>query len=173
MADRFASVGWDPDAHDAVGFDSGVAELDDWLRDYAAVASVRGLARTFVWIDGAGRVRAYYSLTAHKLSRDTLPSPSARGVPREIPAILIAKLALDRSLQSQGMGAALVADALQRVATAARLVGARLAVVDAMTDDVVGFYERLGFVLIPGSRRMAQRIEDLPYPREGARREAD
>ena len=148
-----------------MGFDSGVAELDDWLREHAAVASVRGLARTFVWVDAEGTVRAYYSLAAHKISRDTFSPASGRGMPREIPAILIAKLALDRSLQGQGMGAVLVVDAVQRVAAAARLVGARLVVVDAATDDVVGFYARLGFELIPGSRRMIQRIMDLPDPR--------
>jgi len=169
VTEQLASVAWDPGSCDARAFDSGASELDEWLKVHAANASARGLSRTFVWVNDAGLVRAYYALAAHKLSRDALPVPSARGMPREIPAILIAKLALDRSLQGRGLGAVLVADALRRVATAARLVGARLVVVDASNEDVVGFYARLGFARVPDSRRMIQRIDDLPDPRQGER----
>ncbi|MFM8239694.1 MAG: GNAT family N-acetyltransferase [Actinomycetota bacterium] len=165
MTERYASVAWDPESHDARAFDSGVIDIDEWLRSQAAIASRRGLSRTFVWVESSAIVRAYYTLAAHKVSRDSLPPVSARGMPREIPAILVAKVALDRSLHGQGIGAALVADALRRGAFAARTVGARLAVVDPSTDDLVGFYARLGFSRIPGSRRMIQRIKDLPDPR--------
>lgn len=71
------------------------------------------MARTFVWIDADSspdRVVGYYSLTGHRLVRDDLPRSVGRGRPAEIPAVLIARLALDRSYQGAGNGGALLAE---------------------------------------------------------------
>src|SRR5665647_1734143 len=47
---------------------------------------------------------AVYSLARHRLVRDELPKSVGRGSPSEVPAVLLARLALDRSLQGQGQG---------------------------------------------------------------------
>lgn len=59
--------------------------------------------------------------------------------------ILLARLALDRSLHGQGYGRALVADAAIRTLQAAELVGARAMLVHARDQAAAAFYERLGF----------------------------
>ena len=70
------------------------------------------MTRTFVLHRDDRVVVAYYSLAAHPLQREELPAAVARGGPRQIPAILLARLALDESLQGQGIGGAVLAEAL-------------------------------------------------------------
>ncbi len=104
---------------------------------------------------------AYYSLTAHLLQREELPRSLGRGGPRQIPAVLLARLALDRSLQGQGFGGALLADALGRVVAATETVAARFVVVDAIDEPAVSFYEHHGFRRIPETRRLVQKVSDI------------
>lgn len=142
-------------------FDSGEPSLDDWLRRHAMTAYTRDLARTYLLLDEDVPV-GYYVLTAHKISRNALPRALGRGGPEEVPAVLLAKLAVDRRCQGRGLGAVLLYDACQRVVAATRIVAARLFVVDALHDKAAGFYEHHGFQRVPGSLRLVQRISDLP-----------
>ena len=103
----------------------------------------------------------YYALAAHKIVRDQVPAGIGRGGPAEIPAVLIARLALARHLRGQGLGSVLVADALERVVEASRIVDARLVVVDAIAEPVAGLYETLGFRRVPNSLMLVQRISDI------------
>ncbi|WP_166983198.1 GNAT family N-acetyltransferase [Paramicrobacterium fandaimingii] len=70
-------------------------------------------------------------------------------------------MALDVHLRGSGLGAVLVADALDRVVTATKVVAARLVVVDALVEPVAQFYEQLGFRRIPGSLRLVQKVADI------------
>jgi predicted GNAT family N-acyltransferase len=142
-------------------FSSDNQELDAWLRDHADHASRMNTARTFVWAENK-QVVAYYALAAHQIASDVLPHQIARGGPRQIPAVFIGKLALDASLQGQGLGASLLADASQRIVDATETVAARLVVVDAIDDRGATFYEHFGFVrTAPGSSRLVQKRSDL------------
>jgi predicted N-acetyltransferase YhbS len=152
-------------AHDLSHFDSAQPELDSWLVDSAQIAQVRRTARTFVWHRGDGAVLAYYSLTAHLLQRDEVTHALGRGAPRQIPAVLLARLAPDRSLHAQGLGGALLAEALERVLAATETVAARFVVVDAIDEQAAGFYEHHGFRRIPETQRLL-----LPARRGRARR---
>jgi predicted N-acetyltransferase YhbS len=108
------------------------------------------VARTFVWAEENKRVVAYYALAAHQVASEVLP------------AVLIGKLALDASLQGQGLGASLLADAAQRIVEATETVAARLVVVDAIDGKAATFYEHFGFVrTAPGSSGLVQKRSDL------------
>jgi GNAT superfamily N-acetyltransferase len=152
---------FDPSAHDVEDFHSGEDSLDDWIKTQAVSATLRGTARVWVWIDEDGRVVAYYSLSAHKVTREAVPSRLGRGGPREIPAILLGRLALVGELQGQGLGVELVADAVHRVAGVARTVGVRLLVVEALNERIARFYGDVGFRRVPGSLLLVQRVVDL------------
>lgn len=104
--------------HATASFDCGEAGLDAWLREHADGAEAWRVARTFVWRDDDNTVVGYYSLAGHRLLRADLPSSIGRGSLREVAAVLLARLALDRRLQGQGLGGALLADALVRVVAA-------------------------------------------------------
>ncbi|HEX4016817.1 MAG TPA: GNAT family N-acetyltransferase [Frankiaceae bacterium] len=157
----YRSLPYDPEAHDVAGFRCGEPSLDTWLREQAVPATARRTARTWVWLDGQDTVVAYYALAAHKISREEVPGKISRGGPAEIPAVLLARLALAVSLRGQNLGEVLLADALARVVDATRTVAARLVVVDALHEKVAHFYERLGFRRIPGSLVLVQKIADV------------
>jgi GNAT superfamily N-acetyltransferase len=106
-------------------------------------------------------VVAYYALTGHRLVRDDLPKSIGRGSPAEVPAVLLARLAIDATLQGQGLGGALLADALTRVVAATELVAVRLVVVDAAHEDAARFYEHHGFRRTPGTLRLVQKISGV------------
>jgi GNAT superfamily N-acetyltransferase len=121
-----------------------------------------GHARTFVWHGGDKVVVAYFSLAAHLVVRADLPPRLGRGSPDAIPAVLLARLALDRSLQGQGLGGELLVDALSRAVQASEVAAARLVVVDAIDEAAAAFYEHHGFVAVPGNRqRLVQKVNDI------------
>jgi GNAT superfamily N-acetyltransferase len=91
-------------------------------------------------------VIAYYSLAPHLVLRERRPKRVGRGSPDEIPSILLARLAVVETLQQQGVGKMLLADALARVVHTLEIVGGRLVVVDAVDERAARFYERHGFV---------------------------
>jgi GNAT superfamily N-acetyltransferase len=114
-----------------------------------------------VWHRGDQLVLAYYSLTAHLLRREELPRSLGRGGPRQIPAVLLARLALHSSLHGQGLGGALLAEALGRVVAVTDTVAARFAVVDAIDEKAAAFYEHHGFRRIPETLRLVQKVADI------------
>ncbi len=137
------------EAHNASAFDSGDAELDDWLRKEAATSAARNITRTYVWHDG-GRVVAYYAVMPHSIEADDLPRRKRGGQSGTIPCYLIAKLALDRSLHRQGLGSQLLASAVARLAAGGEELGGRFIVVDALDERAASFYVHHGFSPLPG-----------------------
>ena len=166
MSEPYRSQRLDPIRHDTRSFTCGVVALDAWLREHAATEDVRGHSRTWVWVNAVGTVVGYYTLSAHKVTRDQVPGKMGRGGPREIPATLIGKLALHRDLRGAGLGALLLADALDRLVDASRIVGARLVVVDALTERVAVWYESLGFRRMPASLLLVQKVDDVAAARD-------
>ncbi len=167
----YASSLLDPEIHDLTLFDSGEPELDTWPREHATAAARARVAHTFVWVDIVSTaVVAYYSLCAHAVPREGAPNRIGRGVPDPVPAALIAKLALDRSLQGMRLGGVLLADALERIiATGEAGLAVRAIVVDASTDRGRSLYARFGFV--PSPRRADRMIVRAGTIAKGLRRD--
>lgn len=150
-------------------FRCGNEDLDEWLARHARTATGQG-TRTYLLIDDA-RVVGYFAVAPHLLRREDAPRKLGRGAPREIPAILLAKLALDSSVQGQGLGSDLLVSALGIVVEAARKAGGRIVVVDAVHDDARAFYEHHDFQPLPGQPlrltmklSTAARALGLPWP---------
>lgn len=149
-------------AHSTDRFGCGKPELDLWLRESALHAERNRTCRTFGWADDDGEVVAYYSLAAHLLRRDGISRRLGRGSPNEIPAVMLARLALDRTLHGQGLGGVLLADALERAVLAGSSVGARFIVVDAVDDGAATFYIKHGFVQVPDvAHRLVQKMSSV------------
>ena len=164
-ADRYVSEALSP-RHTTESFDSGKPDLDGWLRDHALTVEAKRIGRTFVWLAedpglGEDRVVAYYTVAAHILARDSMPHALGRGNPQQIPAVLLGRLALDKMLHGQGLGAALLWDAMIRVVDATRTVAARFVVVDAIDEHAAGFYAHHGFTRIPETMRLVQKVGDI------------
>jgi GNAT superfamily N-acetyltransferase len=126
-------------------FDCGHEALDIWLKQHARRAAGQG-TRTYLLVEKATEVIAgYFALAPHLLERDEAPRGIGRGAPQRIPAILLAKLALQRPLHDQGLGAELLIHALTTIVTAARSAGGRLIVVDAINENAASFYRAHDF----------------------------
>lgn len=157
----FCSQALNPDVQRLDALDSGEPSLDAWLSEHAPGAEARRVARTFVWTSEDQAVTAYYSLTGHRIVRDDLPKSVGRGSPFEVPAVLLERLALDKSLHGHGHGGVLLADALERIVVATETVAARIVVVDALHERAATFYEHHGFTRIPNTLRLVQKVSDV------------
>lgn len=136
--------------HDRAAFSCGVPALDQYLKTQASQDRRSGVAAIYVLADGK-RILGYYSLAATGIERRAMPDEVTGKMPRYpiIPAYLIGRLAVDISLQGQGYGRGLLADALRRCVRLAVEVAAALVVVDAKDDSARTFYERTEFALFP------------------------
>lgn len=133
------------------GFHCAVASLDTWLVEHAPGADAAGSARTYVVVDDLqSRVVGYYALTVASLEREDATGRASKGMPRHpIPAMLLARLAVDGSVQGEGVGAMLLADAMQRTLLVAEETGIRLLLVHAVDDEARSFYLHFGFEVSP------------------------
>ena len=149
-------------AHELAAFDSGTVALDDWLRRSARHAEAANTGRTYVWVEpGSRAVVGYFTLAAHLLRRADVPQGIGRGSPEVIPAILLARLALDRSLHGKGLGGELLLDALERAVDASTRAAPRFIVVDAIDEAAVHFYRRFGFRSWPDSHRLLRKTSEV------------
>ena len=132
------------DHHRTAGFDSGVADLDDWLKRRALSNQSSGATRTFVVCE-AGDVIAYFALASGGVAVKAGPGRFRRNMPDPIPVVILARLAIDRRHQGRGLGRQLVRDAALRVLAAAESIGVRGLLVHAISDQARAFYEAVGF----------------------------
>lgn len=139
-----------PDAlasyHDLDDFDCGSASLNEWLRKHARPAQASGSARVFVTtVDETATVAGYYALAASSVEREAASERAAQGQPAQLPAVLLARLAVDRRHQGVGVGSSLIKDVLLRIVDAADLVGVRVLLVHAKDEQAKAFYLHFGF----------------------------
>jgi GNAT superfamily N-acetyltransferase len=131
--------------HEVDGFDCGKDALNRFLRQHAWANQQANAAQTYVLAEGT-KVLGYYSLAAGSVTHDTAPRRVAAGQARHpISVVLLARLAVNKTLLKQGAGAALLKDALVRVSNAADIVGARALLVHAKDDEARSFYEHFDF----------------------------
>ncbi len=137
--------------HQVAAFDCGVLTLDGFLSCHALGNHQSGTAKTYVVSTDSHIVVGYYSLAASQILYADAPSRLQKGAPRHpIPAVLLARLAVDRSWQGKGIGAGLLKDAIIRVLTAAEGVGVRALLVHAKDEAAKAFYGRYDFAPLPG-----------------------
>ena len=138
--------------HERENFDCGEASLDLYLHRYANQDIRRRVNRVFVASPPGEpqRVIGYYSLSAGSLAAAVLREKFRRRLPRyPVPVALLGRLAVDKSYQGHGLGAVLIADALQRIALASQVMAVYAVVVDALHESAAKFYRQFGFIPLP------------------------
>jgi GNAT superfamily N-acetyltransferase len=149
-------------AHVLDAFDCGNDELNTWLRTSALRARRSNTASTFVWCEeGRCHVAAYYSFTAMTVAKEELPDRLGRGGLSRVPAVLLARLALDRRYHGQGIGTALLVDAFHTALAGNAVFAVRFFVVDAIDESAFRFYQKHGFQGIPGTMRLFRKMSDI------------
>ncbi len=135
-------------------FDSGSLALDRWLTAHALQNQESGASRTYV-VREAGRVVAYYSIAVGSVERSRAPGGIRRNMPDPIPVMILARLAVARTHQGQGLARALARDALIRTLKVSEIAGIRAVTVHAIDAQAAAFYQHLGFRQSP--------VDDLIY----------
>lgn len=140
--------------HVVDGFDSGWTALSVWLIRHARQASATGSARTYVTVDRKeNRVVGYHAMTVAGIERAQATARVVKGMPRyPIPVVLLARLAVGRTVAGRGIGRWLLRDAMLRAVAASDAVGVRTLLVHAVDEEARGFYVRHGFEPSPTDR---------------------
>ncbi len=135
---------------DRSGFDCGVAALNRYFHTQVGQDIKRRMTACFVAADSAGRIAGYYTLASASVLLSDLPDALSRKLPRypSVPAVRMGRLAVDLACRGQGLGAALLADALRKAASAE--IAAHAFVVDAKDGAAADFYAHHGFLPLPG-----------------------
>lgn len=129
-------------------FTCGEPSLDEWLRRRALRNQDNGSSRTYV-VTEADAVVAYYCLSAGAVAHAEAPSNLKRNRPDPIPVIVLGRLAIHRGFQQQGLGTALVRDAMLRTLQAAEVAGVTALLVHALSEEARRFYLSRGFLQSP------------------------
>lgn len=135
-------------AHDLTTFDSGETVLDEWLRTRALDNQSKNASRTYV-VCLERRVVGFYALAVGAITHEKAPGRIKRNMPDPVPVMLLGQLAVDRSVQGQGIGAGLWRDAILRTVQAAEIAGLRVILAHAISDNAKRFYEGNGFIASP------------------------
>ncbi|QDL56316.1 GNAT family N-acetyltransferase [Rhodoferax aquaticus] len=135
--------------HDRAGFTSGEPPLDEYLHQYAAQQSAKGLCSIFVLVNDTqpSKILGYYTLSAAQVDVLQLSSAERKKLPRyPIPCFRLGRLARHIDNRGEGLGELLVGCAVNRCLHARSQVGAYALLVDAKSQKAKSFYEAYGFI---------------------------
>lgn len=133
-------------AHDVSAFSCGKSSLDHWLKTRALSNQEKGFTAVLV-VHDEGRVVGFYGLAPTAVVPNALPRSIRTGQPPDpVPCLLLGQLATDLAWAGRGIGTGLVKHALQRCVTAAKLVGGRALLVNAVDLEAAAFWQRRGFL---------------------------
>ncbi|MEY2633598.1 MAG: hypothetical protein RIR00_2252, partial [Pseudomonadota bacterium] len=126
--------------------------LNRYLQQQVSQDIRRRVASCFVALDASQQIAGFYTLAAASLVLSELPPELARKLPRypSVPAVRMGRLAVDQRYQGQGLGGALLADALLRAIRAG--IAAYALMVDAKDASAADFYRHHGFIALPDAR---------------------
>jgi GNAT superfamily N-acetyltransferase len=141
--------------HDRGAFDCGDTELNRFLLRYARQSHEHGGAKTFLAIaDATSAILGFYSLAPASLAYQRAPEAVQRGLARQdVPGFRLARIAIDRARQGQGLGGQLLLAAGRRCLMAAAIVGGTVLIIDAKSDRAAAWYVSYGAVSFADAER--------------------
>ena len=135
--------------HDREQFNSGSKPLDHYFKNQVSQDIRRRVTACFVALTASQRLAGFYTLASSSVLLSALPPSQGKKLPRYplVPAVRLGRLAVDQSFKGQGLGGALLADALVRSVRAE--IAAYAMVVDAKDESAAAFYRHHGFIALP------------------------
>jgi GNAT superfamily N-acetyltransferase len=133
--------------HDRASFDCGDSALNSYIRKYARQNHDSGGAKCFVAAPHGApeRVLGFYTLSPASLEFSRTPAVVRRGLGRyEVPVFRLGRIAVDRGVQGQGIGGALLMRAAYRCLRVAEDVGGVALLIDAKNEPVARWYASYG-----------------------------
>lgn len=141
------------DTHDRAAFNCGVPALDRYLHQQVSQDMRRRVTSCFVAITPDGQLAGFYTLASTSVALSDLPATLAKKLPRYplVPAVRMGRLAVAVAHHGVGLGAALLANALQRASQSD--IAAYALVVDAKDAHAAAFYAHHGLQALPDAER--------------------
>jgi GNAT superfamily N-acetyltransferase len=135
-------------AHNRQAFDCGGPALNEFLQLRARKSHELGGAKTFLAIDDSSKtILGFYSLSPASVAYARTPKIVQSGLARhDVPCFRLARLAVDRGVQKQGLGGQLLLAAGRRCLLAAAEVGGVALLIDAKNSSVAKWYASYGAV---------------------------
>lgn len=139
-------------------FCCGEPSLDRYIQDLAGQEVRRKTAAVFVLTAaGSKQILGYYRLSQSSISLTELPVAVQKKLPRypKVPATLMGRLAVDKTVRGKKYGEMLLMDALNRSWTLSQQIASFAMVVDVLQTepDPLDFYKSYGFITFPGQPR--------------------
>lgn len=134
-------------SHDRKRFDCGDAGMNTFLQRFARQGHEQNAVKTFCAIadDGSGRILGFYSLAPASIEHDAMPPSMTKGLARhKVPGFLLARLAVDKSVEGRGLGGQLLLAAALRCIRVTEDVGGLLMIIEAKTDRAAQWYASYG-----------------------------
>ena len=126
-------------------FDCDIEILNEFLTRYAIKNDKLGISKTFVSLNHNNRILGYFTLATAQVAYQEIPDEYRIKLPKyPIPALRIARLAVDKKLQGQGIGCWLLSQVFIKTIQVAEITGLYLIIVDAK-ETSKSFYEHYGF----------------------------
>jgi GNAT superfamily N-acetyltransferase len=139
--------------HDRDAFDCGKDALNRYLKIQASQDRKRDLARCYVLVhqDQPKRILGYYTLSSAAVKSEALPTDH-RLPYKEIPALILGRLARDLSQRGNGNGSRLLEHVLRECERLAEKIGIHLLIVDALDEEAFAYYRSWAFAPLEGMR---------------------
>ncbi|EBH1514791.1 GNAT family N-acetyltransferase [Salmonella enterica subsp. enterica serovar Pensacola] len=134
-------------SHNRMDFDCGDNELNLFLQCHARQNHENGTTKTYLAIDNANtaHIHGFYSVCPASLIYAQVPATLSKGLGRyDVPVFRLGRLAVDKSMQGQGLGAQLLLSAGKRCIQAALQVGGVALLIDAKNEQVCEWYKGFG-----------------------------
>lgn len=137
--------------HDRAAFFCGKDSLDQYLKNQAGQAVGKNLTAVFVLTPDGKTIAGYYTLSSYAVKLDEIPEDIAKKLTRmqEIPATLMGRMARSVDFRGQGIGEALLVDAVKKALQNSAHVASWAVIVDAKDEEATEFYRRYGFISFP------------------------
>ena len=134
--------------HDRGAFDSGNEALNQFLYRHARQSHKKGGAKTYLAIQESNeKVLGYYSLSPASIAYKRAPEVIKRGLARyDVPVFRLGRLAVDISVQGQGLGGQLLLAAGRRCLLVAVQTGGVALLIDAKNERVAQWYAGYGAI---------------------------
>lgn len=134
-------------------FDCGSDALNRYLQQTAKQHNKKGISRTFVLVDieqlDTGQpqtIIGFFTLAICEIRSSQLPNKWKKKYPSAIAGVKLARLAVAKAYQRQGIGEILMVEAMKKALIIADNAGVIGLFVDAKDEAAKGYYLRYGFI---------------------------
>jgi GNAT superfamily N-acetyltransferase len=132
-------------------FRCGEKQVEEWLASKALQHQKKHLSVTKVLVDERGYSMGFYTLATGQVDFNDLPADLAKRLPaRSLPVAVLAWLGIHTERQGQGLGRALLAQALRDCFEAGKTFAFIAVILDCLNETAKAFYRQWDFEELPG-----------------------